>query len=180
MATSYRYEPLQSEDSFRVLVVRGSSDEQAQVYCRLVEVRLSERRAYAAISYAWGDQLPSRDIIVQGGVLRVTKNCESALRGLRPKEETAFGILWIDAVCIDQSESNLKERYQQLGIMGRIYSGAANVMVWLDSSGPNDRSEYSLAAEWLSQFAQTSEILDEKERKDTVTALVRNADSNGM
>ena len=40
--------------------------------------------------------------------------------------------LWIDAICVDQS--NLNERGEQVTLMSRIFGGAANVLVWLGES----------------------------------------------
>jgi hypothetical protein len=40
--------------------------------------------------------------------------------------------LWIDALCIDQS--NIQERKYQVALMGRFYSEAEMVIAWLGSS----------------------------------------------
>jgi len=42
------------------------------------------------------------------------------------------GFLWIDALCIDQS--NVDERNHQVAMMGEIYSKATSVIVWLGES----------------------------------------------
>jgi len=38
-------------------------------------------------------------------------------------------LLWIDAICINQS--NVLERNAQVGLMGQIYRGAASVIIWV-------------------------------------------------
>jgi hypothetical protein len=57
----------------------------------------------------------------------VTANLEAALRYLR--HELTVCILWIDAICIDQS--NIEERNHQVPLMKTIYSNATAVRVWL-------------------------------------------------
>lgn len=37
--------------------------------------------------------------------------------------------MWIDAICINQS--NLKEKGHQVALMGRVFSDARRVVVWL-------------------------------------------------
>jgi len=48
-------------------------------------------------------------------------------------------LLWIDAICIDQTKEGEQERNQQLQIMGQIYSRAATVIIWLGPSTPESR-----------------------------------------
>jgi hypothetical protein len=44
--------------------------------------------------------------------------------------------MWIDAISIDQM--NTQERNHQVRIMGKIYSSAQKVIVWLGSTDQND------------------------------------------
>jgi hypothetical protein len=57
----------------------------------------------------------------------VTANCIAAMRRLRHKKKRR--ILWIDAICIDQS--SMDERNQQVELMGDVYSKARRVILWL-------------------------------------------------
>ncbi|KAI8225327.1 Heterokaryon incompatibility protein 6, OR allele [Colletotrichum sp. SAR 10_96] len=84
---------------------------------------------YEALSYAWGSTDQSETITANGQILHVTKNLYSALEHLRQKENR---ILWIDAICIDQT--NLQERGHQVGQMSDIYRQADQVLVWLGPS----------------------------------------------
>lgn len=47
--------------------------------------------------------------------------------------------IWVDAICIDQGSS--AEKNHQVGQMGKIYSNASKVIMWL---GYNNRSRWSL------------------------------------
>ncbi|KAI8683441.1 HET domain-containing protein [Fusarium keratoplasticum] len=85
---------------------------------------------YEAFSYAWGNNEKSEAVIVDKRVLPVTENLHMALQHLR--QEDIDRILWVDAVCIDQS--NVAERGHQVTYMGSIYERANNVIVWLGSA----------------------------------------------
>ena len=61
-----------------------------------------------------------------GKILLISTNLYNALRRLRDK---LVKYLWIDRVCIDQS--NFLERTEQVQLMGSIYSKARMVVVWL-------------------------------------------------
>jgi hypothetical protein len=65
--------------------------------------------------------------MVHGRRLQVTTNLESALRHLRYHENTR--ILWIDAICINQSD--LSERSLQVQHIASIYKSAVMVTLWL-------------------------------------------------
>ena len=57
----------------------------------------------------------------------MTANRTAAMRRLRNKKKRR--VLWIDAICIDQS--SMDERNQQVELMGDVYSKARRVILWL-------------------------------------------------
>lgn len=71
----------------------------------------------------------------------MSKNCLSALRHLR-KKLRGFTI-WVDAICINQSQENNTEKEQQIPLMGEMYSGAEVTYVWLGEG--NERSDKAMA-----------------------------------
>jgi len=60
-------------------------------------------------------------------VFSVRKNLYDALTHMR--SDTESRVLWIDALCIDQSDG--QERNHQVQLMGDIYHSARQVIVWL-------------------------------------------------
>lgn len=58
------------------------------------------------------------------GEIRITKNCHDALLYLRDK--THPQMLWIDSICIDQS--NIDEANKQVAMMREIYGKAKVVL----------------------------------------------------
>ncbi|PTB65723.1 hypothetical protein BBK36DRAFT_1121167 [Trichoderma citrinoviride] len=85
---------------------------------------------YKALSYVWGrwSRTPPK-IRVNGRNVKVTTNLAVALRHLRHGEVDMA--LWIDALCIDQS--NTEERSSQVAQMRDIYSTAVEVIMFLGS-----------------------------------------------
>ena len=120
---------------------------------------LAQCPTYKALSYTWGSPFPpdqltntigqrfpsdkefeerafdwhAEDSIIQcnGSSVRVGQNLFEALSELSAVGEQGF--IWIDRLCIDQS--NTSERASQVALMSRIYSKAAAVIVWLGRGG---------------------------------------------
>ena len=100
---------------------------------------------YEALSYTWDPQLPRERVCVQSqdrkvrfGLVRhcnltVGRNLALALRHLRYPQESR--VLWIDAISIDQRNNG--ERNEQVKRMGKIFSFAQRVVVWLGESTHN-------------------------------------------
>ena len=85
---------------------------------------------YDALSYVWGDPTKSRSIFVDEKELRVTENLYHALRWLRGPGH--MRVIWVDAVCTNQND--IPERNHQVGLMGKIYSGAETVRIYLGNA----------------------------------------------
>ncbi|XXH03698.1 hypothetical protein Hte_010104 [Hypoxylon texense] len=127
-----------------------------------VDLNAATRPRYEAVSYSWRkdvlrgnlnddasklfpDRFPMygkedgmnnpKLILCNGKTLHIQRNLYDFLVRLRAKRR---GLpLWIDAICIDQDETNAearKEKFRQLGLMGRIYGSAETVLVWLGES----------------------------------------------
>jgi len=92
---------------------------------------------YHALSYVWGDAINITPIQLDRSDFRVTKNLHSALHYIRLRTEVLT--IWIDAICINQND--LKERGQQVQLMGRIYTGPEKCIIWLGNT-PNQRIDF--------------------------------------
>ncbi|GAB7355540.1 hypothetical protein MBLNU459_g6019t2 [Dothideomycetes sp. NU459] len=107
----------------------------------LSEVALDDHLgiSYEALSYTWGNPAITTAASCDDNSFYVTLSLDEALRRMRL--ETEDRILWIDAICIDQS--NITERGQQVELMAEIYRSAKRVLIWL---GPEaDRSDEAMA-----------------------------------
>jgi ribosomal protein S27AE len=95
---------------------------------------------YTCISYVWGPPDQTRWIMVNGKPFEVRINlwnflhAVSSMIAMQGYQATQwYTSLWIDAVSIDQV--SILERNHQVQQMGRIYSSATEVVVWLGDDG---------------------------------------------
>ncbi|KAJ4988764.1 HET domain-containing protein [Stagonosporopsis vannaccii] len=128
---SLHYDPLPSDGaSFRLLRVLPSLKTHAEIQCELFATSItSSTRKYVAGSYVWGAPQPGSHITVNGVKIQVRENLADFLRGCRGRA-TALNI-WIDAICINQSD--LAERSSQVCLMSQIYTNATATYCWLGS-----------------------------------------------
>ncbi|KAH8690352.1 heterokaryon incompatibility protein-domain-containing protein, partial [Phaeosphaeriaceae sp. PMI808] len=130
----FRHRPLDtSHDSIRVLQVLCDQDD-GIVQCEIRHTRVSDAE-YDCLSYTWQPSLPAHEIEINGGSFDVGDNLFQFLRAFRtfahnnPEVRLAVPLLWIDAICINQTEST--EKNHQVQQMGAIYKSARKVYVWL-------------------------------------------------
>jgi hypothetical protein len=130
----YNAHVLTPENKTNIRVIRLLHDYKAgpspPIYCELKVVSLDDAPTYKALSYVWGDEAVTKFILLDGILFSVRQNLFDFLAQCRSKRY--MGYLWIDALCIDQS--NIQERNHQVALMGRVYSEAEMVIAWLGSS----------------------------------------------
>ncbi|KAJ4374833.1 hypothetical protein N0V83_001911 [Neocucurbitaria cava] len=157
----YRHLSISSRESRLLYLKPGAPDHDINVSFLTVDDLClgTTSYPYAALSYHWGDGPDDRPIIVSddpksnpilsiadavetmmiGGRLKekrffIRQNLYDALKNLRDETETL--VLWVDALCINQSDEY--EKKEQVLKMNRIYSNAYNVCVWLGCESPGD------------------------------------------
>ncbi|KAI1461082.1 heterokaryon incompatibility protein-domain-containing protein [Annulohypoxylon moriforme] len=152
MANIYDQVPLRAHNSIRLLKLLPATSVKDQVKFELLEVTLDQCPSFKAISYSWDGQKPTEEALCSGTPIRVTLNCNNVLQYLAAKSD-APSLIWIDAICINQSPEAVIERNQQVSIMGDIYTAAEEVVVWLGSKIEPSWEEALLD---LSKFADAS------------------------
>ncbi|KAM5354744.1 hypothetical protein ACJ41O_001391 [Fusarium nematophilum] len=117
----------------------------------------TETLYFEALSYVWGSSEHPEETLVdspsqpQGfATLPISRNLAIALRHLR--SENAARTLWVDAVCINQSD--LAEREAQVLRMADIYSQASRVVAWLGPEADNSSEAFRA----LTYLGEQSEI----------------------
>jgi hypothetical protein len=100
--------------------------------CEILTVPFDEAPADKALCYVWGDRSTTDELSCTDGFLRITKNLRMALHELSSAEDQLF---WIEQLCIDQS--NKAEQSYQVNLMGRIFSRAQQVIMWLGPDREN-------------------------------------------
>jgi hypothetical protein len=98
---------------------------------------------YIALSYTWGTWENAQEIIVNGHVVKVTENLHAFLQQMRKTPTCPSGCgLWIDALCIDQSD--IDERNAQVKRMTLIYEQAFAAVAWLGKEADNSAMAFNL------------------------------------
>ncbi|KAN0089042.1 Heterokaryon incompatibility protein (HET) domain containing protein [Hyaloscypha variabilis] len=132
---SYQYEELQGEQTTRMLVLNPAAERDSSLQCSPIPIRLSEMKEVVALSYAWGEPLFTERLCIfrddrEDSYLEISPNLSNILRWLR--DASSVQKIWVDAVCINQSNSN--EKNNQVTEMWKIYSLASKVKIWLGES----------------------------------------------
>jgi hypothetical protein len=115
-------------------VLGGTVKTKGSLKCRLVSFDLRTCLEFRALSYKWGTSPASISIQVNSLDFYIRPHLFSFFEQVHGSCE---GFLWIDAICIDQT--NVSERNHQVQLMGEVYSRASEVLIWLgDAVGDSD------------------------------------------
>jgi hypothetical protein len=117
--------------------ISGTSPEKWPGYmeCTLHTFNFPECPEYTALSYVWGSDSPELFISVNGHPFAVRQNLFAALCQFCEKDDISM-YLWIDAICINQSDNTEKSYIVQH--MGAIFKHAHRVRAWLGRSLPHN------------------------------------------
>jgi hypothetical protein len=124
--------------------------------CELISVPLSEAPPYTAVSYRWGEPRKLHTILAGKNRIAINQAVHDLVGQICPVRGVHH--FWIDSICIDQANSTEKEA--QIPIMGEIYEGANEVVVFL---GLDDEAERAcnLAHRTGSHLLETRHLEDE-------------------
>ena len=114
-------------------ILPGSPGDDVSV-CMDVHPLNEVARQYEALSYAWGDPEPAKNIFVNQKEARINPNLYDALISLRQRD--SIRPIWIDAICLNQM--SLAEKSKEVQKMGQIYSLAKTVNVFLGAPSPHN------------------------------------------
>ncbi|KAI0103928.1 heterokaryon incompatibility protein-domain-containing protein [Nemania sp. FL0031] len=122
----------------RLLQIKSSTDKDSPIICRLFIANVIHYEGlgihdedgphevrYEALSYEWGNPRLCHSITVNGVQYPVRDNLFRALRQLRTDRDR---YLWVDALCINQSDND--EKSTQVRRMLAIYQKASKVVIW--------------------------------------------------
>ena len=109
--------------------------------------RIRQKTRYTAISYVCGDPTPYATIYNDRWQLGIGKNLADVLRNIRSPLENLD--LWIDAVCINQSDT--VEKSAEVQDMARIYRDADRVYGWVGELTPEAQEGFRLFRELTSR-----------------------------
>jgi hypothetical protein len=130
------YEPLDHvSDSIRLIDLHPDPPD-AIIRCTMRHASLSDTE-YTCLSYTWQPSHPKHWIEVNGRSLSIGENLYQflhAYRNVQARElphphKAQTHTLWIDALCIQQTDTG--EKNHQVRQMGEIYETAEKVLIWL-------------------------------------------------
>ncbi|KAH6644875.1 heterokaryon incompatibility protein-domain-containing protein, partial [Boeremia exigua] len=118
-------------NSIRLVRIRHDRSQDGRICCDMRTAKVYEE--YTCLSYVWGDAKHDAGIEINGRVFKdVQKNLWDFLDATITRKNNPRW-LWIDALCINQSDE--KEKNDQVQRMGDIFRNAREVVSWLG----NDR-----------------------------------------
>ncbi len=132
----YKHEPIR-KDSDDIRLIRLLSPDTIEIF----QASLQNPPEYRALSYVWGTKDSQKLLKVSDSKhglrhMKIRENCMQAISRLYQDDSKVP--VWIDAICIDQS--NVLERNHQVQRMGQIYSYAEKVQIFLGgASDPKNR-----------------------------------------
>ncbi|KAM0326794.1 hypothetical protein ACHAQA_006668 [Verticillium albo-atrum] len=127
----FSYDSLRREERELRLVRFSNCSTPTAVDLVLKSTSWNSLPAFNAVSYLWGDPASTRTVRVNGRLLPVTEHLHQVLLRLH-QEGGEREWFWIDAICIDQNNS--EEKSWQVVQMGDVYGQAALVYIWLGPS----------------------------------------------
>lgn len=163
----------------------GRSDSDAEIACELFEAEFQdgqggiligdnkEKYTYEALTWCWGTN-PSDCLVVieqQDSTrkkMAISEELAWALLYLR--EPAKSRILWIDAICIDQSSTD--EKNHQVQMMAKIYSHAERVVVWLGMDDPDSRRAIKFVKDEILHLQRFDELCDDERNSQKWQALL--------
>lgn len=134
----FEYEPL---PGVSIRLVQLTAGPLQHIVLQLGVFALRMAPPFTALSYTWGGEERSQPINIEGKSCHITPNLQSFLWEAKRRIEVSAateardrnnwngGWLWIDSICIDQS--NTEEKSVQVGMMKDIYESAGTIISWL-------------------------------------------------
>ncbi|EXJ61542.1 hypothetical protein A1O7_01970 [Cladophialophora yegresii CBS 114405] len=113
------------DDEIRTLLLAPGKN--TPMVCELQVIPSPTSAQFEALSYVWGDTTKSNSISCNGFEFTITESLYTALTHLRYPD--SWRRIWVDQLCINQLEN--QELMKQVAMMGKLYSSACRVIIWL-------------------------------------------------
>jgi hypothetical protein len=142
----YRYPEAIDASAVRLLRLPAAGHDALEGFTLHV-FSLDDCPPFRALSYTWGPPMAAgpaasryhpadrRSVSIDGRPFAMLPNLLQALASVGAAHPGSY--LWVDNICINQAD--LAERAAQVAIMDRIYSAAAETLVWLGPSTDHTR-----------------------------------------
>ncbi|PWY82732.1 hypothetical protein BO83DRAFT_454730 [Aspergillus eucalypticola CBS 122712] len=144
---SFQYHKLDpNQRQIRLLFIHPSRNKRNPIQCSLHAVSLNDSPKFEALSYVWGTEEATEQIVLDGKEFYVKPSVAKALYLLRRTFRRRD--VWVDAICINQCD--IDEKNTQVPLMATIYTSAARVVAMLGDATP----EIELAVAWTERYME--------------------------
>ncbi|KAI0533658.1 heterokaryon incompatibility protein-domain-containing protein [Xylaria digitata] len=139
------YRPI-GPDSIRLFQINKHT--KGVISGRLEVFDLSQLPAYHNLGYCWSIQENTIPVEIDGEILCVSPNLGDGLKRLQDVAEEndktfqSISWLWIDQLCIN--ERDVKERSEQVQLMGSIYKRSVRTLIWLGNGSVSSSNAWLL------------------------------------
>ena len=147
----------QSLQQIRILVLAPGADDEPLCGTFTAKSVNSDDLKYDALSYAWSGVVNESVIHIGGAPLHITENLKSALLHFRI---SAPRNVWVDAICINQSDTD--EKGFQVALMGKIYERARFTWIWLGEASADSDAAIDFVGTHEMQLDRRLDDLSEK------------------
>lgn len=152
------------DGEFRLLEIVPAADPTSHIIARLFNASLEDPPRYEAVSYRWEQTADAHFISVNGVKFPVRRDMVSLLSEFRRQSYPSSPIFWIDSICINQNCT--QDRNKQVQLMGKIYSKASLVRMWIGTE-----SDFAVQAFELIRHCGTA---DRTPAEDIAANFMRN------
>ncbi|KAF5717868.1 Heterokaryon incompatibility protein [Fusarium globosum] len=125
---AFKHQPLADPaGQIRLIEVTSKPNKPLELFLRTYQIHQAPE--YNAISYTWGENGFTEEIIIDGHLMTVTENCQYALMQVRDRHPSLPRkpvFIWIDSICINQGDND--EKSYQVAMMGDIFTKASKVL----------------------------------------------------
>ncbi|OJZ91203.1 hypothetical protein ASPFODRAFT_706886 [Aspergillus luchuensis CBS 106.47] len=143
---SFQYHKLDpNQRQIRLLSIHLSITGRGPIHCSLRTVSLDNSPVFEALSYVWGTEDATEQIVLDGKEFYVKPNVAKALYQLRSTFKRRD--VWVDAICINQGD--IGEKNTQVPLMATIYTSAARVVAVLGDATPEIKLAVACAERYI-------------------------------
>ncbi|KAL9596612.1 MAG: hypothetical protein Q9179_004551 [Wetmoreana sp. 5 TL-2023] len=161
----FRYGKLNGSEIRLVRILRGTDDK--SIHLELKHFKLDKAPPFYALSYCWGDitsvEKCSCEYSDTEGLLALTSSLCKMLSMIEAKGCTNGLPLWVDQICINQTD--WEEKADQITLMGQIYAAAQKTLIDLGEENPSDQKAFALLS-CLIQEHSTWKLQDPEKNED--------------
>jgi hypothetical protein len=149
---------------------RPSNTVECDLECDLQPFPLGDCQlpGYNALSYCWGDPTRSNSLRCNGKEILITTTLKEALSHFVALDHGGIEWMWIDQICVDQS--NREEKGTQVNMMREIYRRSRGTVIWLGPHIKDIETMSSLIDEMWYLHTQDQDLVNASRKRRPYTS----------